>query len=465
VRTPDPNTVATQAAVNVEPAPAPPSQGPADVAVPTVAVQQFGETPEADESSDTTTQPIAQTGRATEVIPQPLGTEAQADATADAAANATTQQPPTAANTPQNVIPVPAPPASPAAAATIAEGLVTGWTNAWQSQDVAGYLAFYHPEFSPPNQASIESWQNSRRRIITSQSSISITVDDFRVVDNSGNQITVQFLLTYRGDTYADRTVKQLVLQPDAGGELCILREENLQTEVFDPVIEDASSWMTDITPDSTAATEDRNYEPVASQLALDEPFPLAGNTTNAGTPAPTAAQQHRDDATLLAASATEIPVSRQPVATDAPVIGSPGLQAPATATIPLIFNLTTLSPDEVQQINNFLMQWALAWQTQDTDLYFAHYHPDYKAPESATVTAWREERIGKITTPASINITLSELEILENNDGNILIELLMEYHADGYGDRTTKRMLLSKSTAAAWLITMEKNLQVETLQ
>jgi hypothetical protein len=220
---------------------------------------------------------------------------------------------------------------------------------------------------------------------------------------------------------------------------------------------------MRDRTPNEITAVKARNNEPVPSQLIPDDPFPLADRTAEADNLEPAEAQLNPDDAILLAASATAIPTPREPVAKDIPVNASPKSQGPVTGTIPLIFNLTSLSPQEVQQINDFLMQWAQAWQSQDTDLYFTHYHPDYKAAESPTTTAWQEDRIGKITTPASINIALGELEILENNDNNILIELLMEYHADGYGDRTTKRMLLSRS-AAAWLITMERNLEVEGL-
>ena len=309
-----------------------------------------------------------------------------------------------------------------------AQAVVTAWTNAWQSRDVAAYVAFYHADFVPPNQASRASWEKRRNQTISSQSSISITVADFRLVNNSGNQTTVQFLLTYRGDSYADRTVKQLVLQPDASGELRILQETNLQTEVFDPVLEDAASWMPDANAQATIAAATETREPTVSQLKPDDVILASGETAASSKPE------------------------------------GPTLDTAVTETIPLIFNLASLTPEEVGQINNFLFQWAQAWQTQDAERYLTHYHPDYKAPDLASAAEWREERRRKIATPAHISISLDELEILENNDSNILIELLMEYHADSYADRTLKRMLLTETSAGRWLITMETNLEVEKL-
>ena len=125
---------------------------------------------------------------------------------------------------------------------------------------------------------------------------------------------------------------------------------------------------------------------------------------------------------------------------------------------------MTSLSDEDVARVNDILMQWAQAWQNQDTEQYLSYYHPDYKAPELASVAAWREERIRKIAAPNSISVTLNELEIVENNGNNILFELQLDYHADDYADRTLKRMLLTKTAAGPWLITMEKNLEVEKL-
>jgi ketosteroid isomerase-like protein len=137
---------------------------------------------------------------------------------------------------------------------------------------------------------------------------------------------------------------------------------------------------------------------------------------------------------------------------------------SPTSTTIPLIFNLTALSSAEVADVNNVLQSWADAWRNKDTDAYFGHYHADYKAPEATSVAAWREQRIARISAPDAIDISLAELEILENNDNNLLIELLMEYHTDNYSDRTLKRMMLSKSAQGLWLITMENNIEVKRL-
>jgi ketosteroid isomerase-like protein len=422
----------TQTVADVAPAPAPVAQK----AVANVSTQQIV-APAANQAAN-----AAPTTQSTEVISLPLVTIAQAPAVEAVSVTATdgaAAVPATAELITRTVTAAATRQDAPAAIAAAAQALVTAWTNAWQNQEVAAYLAFYHADFVPPNQASRASWEKRRNETISSQSRIAITVEDFREVNNSGYQTTVQFRLTYRGDSYADRTVKQLVLQPDASGTLRILQETNLQTEVFDPVIEDAARWMPDA---NTAAT-------------------IAATTITATTETaePAASQLAPDDAILVAASLEEAAASSKQDFAEGPAV-----DLDVTETIPLIFNLTSLTSAEVGQINNFLLQWAHAWQSQDADRYFAHYHPDYKTPELASAAAWREERLAKIAAPAHLSISLNELEILETNDSNILIELLMEYHADSYADRTLKRMLLTRTAAGRWLITMETNLEVEKL-
>ncbi len=421
-----------------QPTPAQPVPAAVDVNVPAVAVQQFGNPPaDVDNTPDTT---ATTTASPTEIVPQPLVAESPTSTATTPADDSTDPAPATAQLTPQNPVAVPAPPTSAAAVASVAESVVTSWITAWQSQDVATYLAFYHQDFVPPNGASRADWENNRSRTITSQSSISIDMEDFRVITNSGNQTTVQFMLTYRGDSYADRTLKELMLQTDASGEMRIMKEQNLRTEAFDPVIEAASSWMRDRTPEEMAAVPADNHEPIVSELVTDDANLLSANTDST------------DNAPSISVSSPENVGAQEPIFTTAPAI-----------TIPLIFNLTNLTQQDIEQISGFLSQWADAWQTQNTEKYLNHYHPDYKAPELASTDEWREERTRKITTPASISISLEELEIIENNDNNVLVELLMVYLADNYADRTLKRMLLSK-TAGSWQITMEKNLEVEKL-
>ena len=116
------------------------------------------------------------------------------------------------------------------------------------------------------------------------------------------------------------------------------------------------------------------------------------------------------------------------------------------------------------EEINTFLLDWLTAWQNKDINSYFRHYHPQYKSSSMDSIESWRNDRILKISRPATIHIRLEDMGIVSADDSSSVLRLTMEYHSSFYADRTRKEMQLNRTREGGWQITMEKNTEVVTL-
>ncbi len=200
---------------NPAPAPAAPAQQPAATPAPTpVPAPQ----PQA-------TQPAVATA--------PVNT-APAEQAPTAAAPAVAAPRPTPATAPAIAAvtsPSPTAPTTAAASSTDLAAVVNRWMSAWQQQDANKYLAFYHTDFASLYHNNRTSWRDDRVRSLTRPSHIELSLSDLEVTGTDPTGSIVRFHLNYQSPSYADRTLKELVLGPDVDGQLRILRELNLDVE------------------------------------------------------------------------------------------------------------------------------------------------------------------------------------------------------------------------------------------
>jgi MSHA biogenesis protein MshM len=111
------------------------------------------------------------------------------------------------------------------------EEFIAAWTTGWQNKDVDAYLASYHPDFTPPQDASREAWEAQRRRVITNAVDIMVSADAPESIREAQDGMRlVRFWLNYSAANYADRTLKELLLAP-VDGTWRIRIETNLRTE------------------------------------------------------------------------------------------------------------------------------------------------------------------------------------------------------------------------------------------
>jgi hypothetical protein len=125
----------------------------------------------------------------------------------------------------------PAPPVESPPALPEVEDFIAEWTSSWQNKDVDAYLAAYHPDFMPPQDASRDAWEAQRRRVITNAVDIMVSADAPESVREAQDGMRlVRFWLNYSAANYADRTLKELLLAP-VDGNWRIRIETNVRTE------------------------------------------------------------------------------------------------------------------------------------------------------------------------------------------------------------------------------------------
>jgi ketosteroid isomerase-like protein len=96
------------------------------------------------------------------------------------------------------------------------ESTIRNWAAEWSQRDVAGYLSFYSPEFSPPDGMSRKDWENLRRQRITTPSRIRVDVSDFTIEQN-GNRAVARFRERYDSNLLTVNVGKVLVLEQQGG--------------------------------------------------------------------------------------------------------------------------------------------------------------------------------------------------------------------------------------------------------
>lgn len=84
------------------------------------------------------------------------------------------------------------------------------WRSAWAERDVAAYLQFYAPGFTPPKGLSRAAWEANRRNVIARSTGVSIGLDEIVVQLQDQDYATTVFRQAYRSASYRDQLVKTI---------------------------------------------------------------------------------------------------------------------------------------------------------------------------------------------------------------------------------------------------------------
>ena len=109
---------------------------------------------------------------------------------------------------------------------------VTGWLTAWQNQDIAAYFGHYQSGFSPAGKTRTQ-WEQERITRITQPMAIQMSMEDMRILSYNPLRTAVNFSLEYHSSYYADRTLKELVLEQSTTGGWLISSEKNKSVELL----------------------------------------------------------------------------------------------------------------------------------------------------------------------------------------------------------------------------------------
>lgn len=130
-------------------------------------------------------------------------------------------------------------------------------------------------------------------------------------------------------------------------------------------------------------------------------------------------------------------PVEPQRVAVSPPVRVQPELQPVAV-------------------VKQGVIDWSMAWSSQDINAYLAFYASDFTPPDGRSIAQWRLLREKRLSQPGSIKVTIADLVVEMTGAASATATFTQIYQSDVYSDRVKKTLVL-KQENNRWLITQEQ--------
>ena len=103
---------------------------------------------------------------------------------------------------------------------------VNNWAKAWSANDVAGYLAFYAPNFQTPGGEPRADWEAARKARIAKPKKIDVHVESPKVKFDDKNRVAVTFRQSYRSANLKVASTKTLILVKT--GDRWLIQQERI---------------------------------------------------------------------------------------------------------------------------------------------------------------------------------------------------------------------------------------------
>ena len=94
--------------------------------------------------------------------------------------------------------------------------------------------------------------------------------------------------------------------------------------------------------------------------------------------------------------------------------------------------------------IKNFIIEWAGFWQNKNYQEYFNSYASNYFPEKFKSRESWQKDRKAKIQNKKNINIKVSNVKIITNDEKNILVQFTQAYNSDSFSDVVKKHTTIS---------------------
>ena len=107
--------------------------------------------------------------------------------------------------------------------------------------------------------------------------------------------------------------------------------------------------------------------------------------------------------------------------------------------------------------VTTAVQAWANAWASQNASAYFASYSPQFKTPNGEPRSVWENVLRERISTPKTINIKLSNIQITNVSNDLVSVSFDQAYKPDRLQFNSRKILTLAK-TNGKWLITEERS-------
>ncbi|HSH08690.1 MAG TPA: FimV/HubP family polar landmark protein, partial [Burkholderiales bacterium] len=100
---------------------------------------------------------------------------------------------------------------------------------------------------------------------------------------------------------------------------------------------------------------------------------------------------------------------------------------------------------------------WAKAWSARDVEGYLGFYSPAFKPADGQSRSAWAKLRRVRVAGPRFIEVTISNIEVLQRDDRRAAATFEQQYRSDRFQDRVTKTLEFARE-GARWLIVEERS-------
>ncbi|MDO8466265.1 MAG: outer membrane protein assembly factor BamE [Gallionella sp.] len=110
---------------------------------------------------------------------------------------------------------------------------------------------------------------------------------------------------------------------------------------------------------------------------------------------------------------------------------------------------------DPEMDVLKSVQDWAAAWSARNTRDYLAVYAAGFK-PDGMGRDAWEKQRLDRIGKPSVIEVVLSDINVVMDDDKHATVSFTQDYRSDSYRDQVEKTLRLIEQSGH-WLIIEER--------
>lgn len=94
--------------------------------------------------------------------------------------------------------------------------------------------------------------------------------------------------------------------------------------------------------------------------------------------------------------------------------------------------------------VEDTVTRWARAWSSRDVEAYLAFYGTDFAIPDGLSRADWEAQRRDRVTQPAHIEVTLSNLKVEQPSPDKAIARFKQTYRSDRMTSRSAKALELA---------------------
>lgn len=137
--------------------------------------------------------------------------------------------------------------------------------------------------------------------------------------------------------------------------------------------------------------------------------------------------------------------------------------QAPAPSAAQNKTATVAVEQSPLTEATALIDRWQHAWQAQNHEDYIFTYTATFNGAYK-THQRWLKQRHTALTTPEWIKLERGPFMNIQQTDSMVSVDFWISYEAaNGYKDKTRKRLII-KNVDGEWLISKERNLEVQPL-